>query len=507
MKKKNRYPRIRDNRSYNPSLRSMLLEIMSKRSFHIILLSLLFIYYSVVYYFGEIVDLAGWESLRWEFFYGVHDIHRLFFLIPVIYTGYVFRIRWALVVTFIAFLVFLPRALFISPFSDPLIRIVLFTLLSGIVGTLTGLFRNESERRSSLEKTVKTERDKMLGILNRMEDGVLITGPDYIIRFMNPSMEREFGKGTGIRCYEYLQGMKEPCSELCCLNNNPGGPPVRREYSFQDGRTYDVIMSPYIDTDGMVCQLSTFRNISQRKKIENELKELNRMKSELLSNVSHELRSPLTSIKGTISSLLQKDITLNDEDKDMLLTGVSEETDRLISLVTNLLNMSRLEAGAWYPDKKPCYIQDIVNEVTERQKWSSKKPVFISDIEPDIPPVLADSTQIKQVIMNLVENAIAYSEEGSTIKISAGTNGNMMQVSVADNGDGIPPEDMDKVFDKFYRGSQNRHKPGGVGLGLAICKSIIDNHGGKIWVESKPGQGSVFYFTLPIARSGEKNVH
>jgi PAS domain-containing protein len=200
MKKKNRYPLIRDNRSYNPSLRSMLLEIMSKRSFHIILLSLLFIYYSVVYYFGEIVDLAGWESLRWEFFYGVHDIHRLFFLIPVIYTGYVFRIRWALVVTFIAFLVFLPRALFISPFSDPLIRIVLFTLLSGIVGTLTGLFRNESERRSSLEKTVKTERDKMLGILNRMEDGVLITGPDYIIRFMNPSMEREFGKGTGIRC-------------------------------------------------------------------------------------------------------------------------------------------------------------------------------------------------------------------------------------------------------------------------------------------------------------------
>jgi len=504
MKKKNRYPGSQDDRSYYPSFRTMLLEILSKRSFHAIFLSLLFVYYSVVYYFGEIVDATGWEFLHWDFFYGIHDIHRLFFLIPVIYAGYVFRIKWSLVVTFIAFLVFLPRAIFISPFSDPILRIVLFTLLSGIVGTLTGMFRNESERRSSLEHTVKTERDKMLGILNRMEDGVLITGPDYIIRFMNPSMQREFGEGIGTRCYEYLQGLKEPCSMSCNLTD-PDRPPERREYSFKDGRTYDVILSPYIDTDGTVCQLSTFRNISQRKKVENELKELNRMKSELLSNVSHELRSPLTSIKGTISSLLQKDITLSDEDTDMLLTGVSEETDRLISLVTNLLNMSRLEAGAWDPDKESCYIQDIINEVLERQKWSNQQRVFTSDIAPDLPAVYADSTQIRQVITNLVENAIAYSEEGSTIDISAGIDGGMVQIIVTDNGDGIPPEDMDKVFDKFYRGSQNRHQPGGTGLGLAICKSIIDNHGGKIWVESKPGQGSVFYFTLPKARSEGKN--
>jgi len=504
MTKKNSYPGNRIYRSYDPSFRSMLLDILSKRSFHVILLSLLFIYYGVVYYFGEIVDAAGWESLRWDFFYGVHDIHRLFFLIPVIYAGYVFRIRWSLVVTFAAFLVFLPRALFISPFSDPLTRIILFTLLSGIVGTLTGLFRNESERRSALENTVKTERDKMLGILNRMEDGVIITGPDYLIRFMNPSMSREFGNGIGKRCYEFLKGLKEPCSMSCNLTD-PDRPPERQEYSFQDGRTYDVILSSYIDTDGVVCQLATFRNISQRKKVENELKELNRLKSELLSNVSHELRSPLTSIKGTISSLLQKDITLSDEDTDMLLTGVSEETDRLISLVTNLLNMSRLEAGAWYPDRESCYIQDIITEVMERQKWSSKKRVFESEIEPDLSPVFADITQIRQVIMNLVENAIAYSEEGSYIMISAKTAGDMVQVSVKDDGDGIPPDDRDKVFDKFYRGSQNRRQPGGSGLGLAICKSIIENHDGKIWFKSEPGQGSVFYFTLPRAAQGNRN--
>ena len=172
---------------------------------------------------------------------------------------------------------------------------------------------------------------------------------------MNPSMEREFGNGIGEKCYEFLKELKEPCSPSCRIIN-PDSSPERRDYSFNDGRTYDVILSPYIDTDGVICQLATFRNISQRKKLENELKELNRLKTELLSNVSHELRSPLTSIKGTINSLLQKDISLSEDDTEMLLTGVSEETDRLISLVTNLLNMSRLEAGAWYPDKVSCYI-------------------------------------------------------------------------------------------------------------------------------------------------------
>jgi signal transduction histidine kinase len=486
------------------SFRHRFLDVLRRREFHRSFIIFLFVYYSIVYYFGELVDLAGWEALRWEFFYGVHDVHRLFFLIPIIYTGYIFRVKWALITTLAAFLVFLPRALIISPYTDPTIRMVLFTIVAGIMGTLTGMVHNESERRSRLEVLIKSERDKLLGILERMEDEVLIVGPDYRIRFMNPSMVREFGDGTGSYCYEYLHNLDEPCDQICKIKNVIGGATGRREYTFPDGRTYDVIASPFTDSDGVVCQLSTFRNITQRKKVETELIELNQMKSDLLSNVSHELRSPLTSIKGIVSSLLQKDIELDDATSEMLLTGISEETDRLTSLVSNLLNMSRLEAGVWKPEKERFYITDIINEVLERQKWIQKKYTFETDLEPDLPEIYADYNQIRQVLINLVENAAAYSEEGTCITVTAKTVDGMIEVNVSDQGAGIPEEELAKIFDKFYRGSQSRRKPGGTGLGLAVCQAIILGHGGQIWAESEIEQGSTFYFNLPVALSEDK---
>ena len=278
------------------------------------------------------------------------------------------------------------------------------------------------------------------------------------------------------------------------------------EYTFPDGRTYEVIGSPFVDYDGETCQLAVFRDVSQRKQVEEELIELNNLKTELLSNVSHELRSPLTSIKGIISSLLQKDIRLDDETCDMLLIGVSEETDRLASLVTKLLDMSKLEAGAWKPDKRPCHIAETIDETLERQKWAHKNHAFETDIQPDLPPVYADCNQIRQVIVNLVENAAAYSEEGTRIAVSARATGNSeVEVSVSDQGVGIPRDDLDRIFDKFYRGSGERRKPGGTGLGLAICEAVVRNHGGRIWAESSVGHGSVFHFTLPIGEPKESN--
>lgn len=480
------------------------LAVLRRREFHRTFIIFLFLYYSLVYYFGELVDFAGWEALRWDFFYSVHDVHRLFFLIPIIYAGYIFRVKWALITTLAAFIVFLPRALLISPFADPTIRVVLFTIVSGIIGTLTGMVRNEAERRSRLEAMIKSERDKLLGILERMEDGVLIIGPDYRIRYMNPGMVREFGERTGSYCYEYLHKLNSPCEQICKLPNVKAGATERWEYTFPDGRTYEVIGSPFVDTDGALCQLTTFRNITQRKKVETELIELNQLKSDLLSNVSHELRSPLTSIKGIVSSLLQKDIKLDEATSETLLTGISEETDRLASLVTNLLNMSRLEAGVWKPEKERCYITDIITEVMDRQKWVHKKHTFETDLEPDLPEIYADYNQIEQVLINLLENAVAYSEEGTRITVRAKTEDEMIEVSVSDQGVGVPPEDMDKMFDKFYRGSQNRKMPGGTGLGLAVCQAIILGHGGQIWAESKIGHGSTFHFTLPVALRDNK---
>lgn len=454
---------------------------------------------TLLYYMGELVALAGWRDVTWGFFYGVHDTQRLLFIVPIVYAGYVYRVRGAIIAAGMALTVFLPRALFISSFPDPVVRASLFIVFAGAMGALTGVARNESERRRRFEAAVRSERDKLMSILNNIQDGVVIVGPDHVIRFMNPTMEREFGPGLGSTCFKRLYHLDQPCPDMCRLSSVTSGRTERWEYNFPDGRSYEVIAAPSVDSDGTVCQLATYRNITQHKKAQADLNELSRLKSELLSNVSHELRSPLTSIKGITGTLLQKDIEIEPETVESLLKGVAEETDRLASLVTNLLNMSKLEAGVWKPEKESCHISEIIAEALEPLKWVHKKHVFEVSVEQGLPQMQADFAQIRQVLTNLVDNAAAYSEEKTAIVISARQQDNDVLVSVADRGAGIAKEDIDKVFDKFYRGPQARHKPGGTGLGLAICRSIVLNHGGRIWAESIPGSGSTFYFTLPLA--------
>ena len=453
---------------------------------------------AVLYYFGEMMDAADWH-LNWDFLYGIHDIQRLLFIIPILYAAYFFRIKGALFVTLASFFVFLPRALTVSPYPDPLLRAGLFTLVAGIVAVLVGVARNAVEHRSRLEGLVRSERDRLMSMLERMEDGVLIIGPDYRVRFMNPAMEREFGKGIGTYCYQYLYKSDVWCKENCRLIKVIRGATERMEYTVSGGRTYDVIASPFTDSDGQICQLAIFRNITQRKKVVEELLELNKMKSELLSNVTHELRSPLSSIKGIVSSLLQKDIKLDEGTTEMMLRGINEETDRLASLVTNLLNMSKLESGAWVPDKEHFYIADIIGEVISKQKWAHPKHLFEVHIDSDIPEVYADFGQVRQVLLNLLENAVAYSEEGTHITVAVRAVDGMVETSVTDEGVGIPQRDLERIFEKFYRGNQERSRPGGTGLGLAISQALILANGGNIWAESIIQQGSTFRFRLPIA--------
>jgi signal transduction histidine kinase len=459
---------------------------------------------TLIYYFGELARFAGWTSVQYDFFYTVHDLYRLLFLAPILFASYHFKIKGALATTFAAFIIFLPRALFISTYPDPLLRVIAFVFIAGTISVLVGITRNEIERRNLYRNKLTAERDKLFGILERMEDGVMITAPDFKIRFMNTSMANEFGKGTGTCCYEHLLSFDSPCKSICRLPEVINGVTARWEYSLPDGRTYEVIASPFTDSDGVVCQLATMRNITRRKQVEQELIKVNQLKSDLLSNVTHEFRSPLTSIKGIISSLLQKDIEWDDQNREMLLTGISEETDRLASLVTNLLNMSKLEAGVWVPEKEPCNIADTINSAVKNQKWVHKDYILDVEINPDLPEINADQGQIKQVLINLIENATAYSEKGTTISIRAKYFDNDIEVQVSDQGSGIPEKDLKKIFEKFYRGSQNRKRPGGTGLGLSICHAIITGHGGQIWVESEVTRGSTFYFRLPVSRVNSK---
>lgn len=459
---------------------------------------------TLIYYFGELARFAGWTSVQYDFFYTVHDLHRLLFLAPILFASYHFKVKGALASTCAALIIFLPRALFFSTYPDPLLRISAFTVIVGTISVLVGITRTEIERRNQYRNKLMAERDKLFGILERMQDGVMITDPEYKIRFINTSMMTEFGESAEKHCYEYLLSFDSPCKSICKLPEIINGMTARWEYSLPDGRTYEVVGSPFTDSDGAICQLATMRNITRRKQVEQELIKLNQLKSDLLSNVTHEFRSPLTSIKGIISSLLQKDIEWDDLNREMLLTGISEETDRLASLVTNLLNMSKLEAGAWIPEKESCNIADTISSAMKSQKWIHKDYILNMDIEPDLPEIYADRGQIKQVLINLIENAIAYSEKGSAVSIRTQHTDNYIEVQVADQGSGIPEKDLKRIFEKFYRGSQNRKRPGGTGLGLSICHAIITEHGGQIWAESELSRGSTFYFRLPVGRTNNK---
>lgn len=216
------------------------------------------------YYLGEIIDLLGWEALRWSFLYGVHDTHRLLFIAPIIYAGYFFGVKATVMMTIIALMTFLPRALFVSPFPDPLLRIVIFTLIAGGLGYLTATAHQEWKRRCQLEARLLAEKESMMTMLEGMTDGVLIIGPDYKIKLVNPSMANHFGEGVGSYCHQYLYQWDKPCRSGK-LPSVIKGAIDGWQYRFPDGRIYDVQASPYVDLDGTICQLTTFRQIKQAK--------------------------------------------------------------------------------------------------------------------------------------------------------------------------------------------------------------------------------------------------
>ena len=225
------------------------------------ILLLLMIVCSIFYYFGELADWAAWESLRSSFFYGIHDIHRLLFLAPIVYAGYTARIKGAVIITLISFIIFLPRAFFISPYPDPLLRMILFTVFAGIIGILVGSIRNQAAKYRQLEITENTGRDRMHNIIDGLADGIVITDRDYRIRFMNSRMVKEYGTGIGQTCYRHIHKADAPCQEACKLQDVINGRQIHHwQCKLPDGITYEITASPYIDSDGTECQISIFRN-------------------------------------------------------------------------------------------------------------------------------------------------------------------------------------------------------------------------------------------------------
>lgn len=222
-----------------------------------------------------------------------------------------------------------------------------------------------------------------------------------------------------------------------------------------------------------------------------------RLKSALLDSITHDFRTPLTSIKASVTSLLS-DSRLPGTQQRELLTIIDEEANRLNSLVGEAAEMARLEAGEFELDLKPHGIGEIISAALEQcRSLLGNRPVHIQ-VPETLPSVRADLNRAKQVLVQLLANANNYSPEGPPISISAELNGDFVVISVADQGPGIEELEMGLIFDKFYRGREQRYRVQGTGMGLPIAKAIVEAHGGTIGVVSQLGRGSVFSFTLPV---------
>src|SRR6266702_4491815 len=221
------------------------------------------------------------------------------------------------------------------------------------------------------------------------------------------------------------------------------------------------------------------------------------LRAALLSSISHDLWTPLASIKASASSLLQEDVQWNDEERRSFTLSIEREADRLNRLVANLLDMSRIEGGALKPQKEWYPIDELIHDVLGRMQPILLDRIAQTHIPEDLPPVQLDYLEIEQVLTNLIENAVYYTPSDSPIGMSVRIEGDQMVISVADRGPGIPPADLERVFDKFYRvlGPTT-----GSGLGLAVCKGLVEAHGGRMWAENREGGGAVFRFTLPLER-------
>jgi two-component system sensor histidine kinase KdpD len=219
-----------------------------------------------------------------------------------------------------------------------------------------------------------------------------------------------------------------------------------------------------------------------------------------LSSVSHELRTPLSTIKAAASSLRSKQVGWGSTASTELIAAIDDEADHLNMLVGNLLDMSRIESGVLKPKREWNILSEIVGSVLARMKHLTVDHKLIVDVSETLPLIPVDYVQMQQVFTNLVSNSLKYAPTNTKVYIRARVDDENIHVQVSNHGPQVPPEDLERIFDKFYRITA-ADRITGTGLGLSICKGIIEAHAGHIWAENIP-DGLAFMFTLPLAWDG-----
>jgi signal transduction histidine kinase len=260
------------------------------------------------------------------------------------------------------------------------------------------------------------------------------------------------------------------------------------------GRVWvNLSVRPVRDREGnVIASRSVMVDITEHKK-------LDQLKDDFIGLVSHELRSPMTVIMGAINTVLSEGANLSEEETRQLLKDAALESETLSHLLGNLLELSRVQAERLFLHAEAIDVKKVIQEAIEGVKRQSSAHRFVVSAPQKLPPVYADPLRLERIIYNLLENAAKYSPQGGGIKVTVKPDKEQLVIGVSDRGVGISPADQAKLFAPFQRLEESR--PGGargVGLGLLVCQRLVEAHGGRIWVESKPGRGSTFFFTLPL---------
>ncbi len=339
-----------------------------------------------------------------------------------------------------------------------------------------------------LYTTATSDRNKLETILTNIQDGVMVLDPDQRFMLVNQTARAAFNLGEGSFIGKQFTDVIQK-TELLELLKSPGSEhyPNQCEIELDDGRVFSAQFTPITDVGIAI----TFHDITYHKK-------LDRLKSDFVSTISHDLRSPLTAILGYIE-LLDRAGPINDLQRDFI-NRVQTSVHSITSLVNDLLNLGRIESG-FDTRKETISLSDILNSsltsVDERLKKGSL--TLSKNYKKDLPQLYGNPIQIRQMVDNLLDNAIIYTPEGGKIKVEAQVDGKQLILLVSDTGNGIPALDMPYIFDKFYRASNTSSDIPGSGLGLSIVKSIIETHQGRIWVDSTIDKGTNVTVVLPIA--------
>jgi len=311
--------------------------------------------------------------------------------------------------------------------------------------------------------------------------------------------------------YEVLSGVVHPDdrenAQRSAVQALSEGRPYDHDYRIVRSNGSEAVVHvrgefTFDDTGAPLRAAGTVQDITELRDLERrgiEYQELNHVKSNLLSTVSHELRTPLSIIKGYSTLLLDYEDRLENEEKREYLDSIDRATDRLTELVDHILDMSRLESGLLQLELSPASIAKLAREAAAEARVRAPNHKIRLILAKRLPQMNVDAKRIRQVLDNIIDNAVKYSPEGTEIVVSAQRKGDELVVSISDQGIGIPAGDLDRVFDRMYR-IEHGLVPTveGAGLGLSICKGLVDRHRGHIWMESEEGRGTTCHFALPI---------